>query len=45
MKAVAIFCIPLLFGGDSIWIAPFVAEIMSLVLAVGLSKASKLVYQ
>ena len=45
MKALAIFCIPLLFGSDSIWVAPFAAEIVSLVFAVGLSKASKLVYQ
>ena len=45
VKALAIFCIPLLFGSDSIWVAPFVAEIVSLVFAVGLSKASKLVYQ
>ena len=45
VKALAIFCIPLLFGSDSIWVAPFVAEIVSLVFAVGLSKANKLVYQ
>lgn len=45
VKALAIFCIPILFGSDAIWIAPFVAETVTLVLAVGLSKTSKLVYQ
>ena len=30
VKALAIFCIPLLFGSDSIWVAPFAAEIVSL---------------
>ena len=45
VKALAIFCMPMLFGSDAIWIAPFVAEIVSLVFAIGLSKTSKLVYQ
>ena len=43
VKALAIFCIPLLFGSDSIWVAPFAAEIVSFVLAVGLSKTSKFI--
>lgn len=45
VKALAIFCIPVLFGSDAIWFAPLVAEIVTLMLAIGLSRASKLVYQ
>ena len=45
VKALAIFCIPILFGGNAIWIAPFVAETATLVLAIVLSKTSKLVYK
>ena len=45
VKALAIFCIPVLLGSDAIWFAPLVAEIVTLMLAIGLSKASKLVYQ
>lgn len=45
VKALSIFCIPILFGSNAIWIAPFVAETVTLVLAVVLSKTSKLVYQ
>lgn len=45
VKSLAIFCIPMLFGSDAIWIAPFAAEIVTLMFAVGLSKASKLIYQ
>lgn len=45
VKALAIFCIPALFGSNAIWIAPFAAETVTLVLAVILSKTSKLVYQ
>ena len=45
VKALAIFCIPILFGSNAIWIAPFVAETITLVLAVVLSKTSKLAYQ
>lgn len=45
VKAIAIFCIPVLFGSDAIWIAPFVAETVTLVIAIVLSKTSKLVYQ
>lgn len=45
VKALAIFCIPILFGSNAIWIAPFVAETATLVLAIVLSKTSKLVYQ
>ena len=45
VKALAIFCIPIFFGSDMIWLAPFVAEIVTFMFAVGLSKADKLVYQ
>lgn len=45
VKALSIFCIPILFGNNAIWIAPFVAETATLVLAVVLSKTSKLVYK
>ena len=45
VKALSIFCIPVLFGGNAIWIAPFVAETATLVLAVILSRTSKLLYQ
>lgn len=41
VKALSIFCIPMLFGGNAIWIAPFVAETVTLVLAIVLSKTSK----
>ncbi|MBO5488160.1 MAG: MATE family efflux transporter [Eubacterium sp.] len=45
VKALAIFCIPVLFGSNTIWIAPFIAEALTLVLAVVLCKTNKLVYQ
>lgn len=45
VKALAIICIPILFGSDAIWVAPFVAETVTLVIAIALSKTSKLVYQ
>ena len=45
LKALAIFCIPILFGSDAIWIAPFVAEILTLIFAIGLCKTTKLIYQ
>lgn len=45
LKALAIFCIPLIAGTDAIWIAPFVAEIITLIIAIVLNKTSKLVYQ
>lgn len=45
LKALAIFCIPILFGSDAVWIAPFVAEILTLILAIGLCKTTKLIYQ
>ena len=45
VKALAIFVIPTFCGVDAIWIAPLVAEIITLVLAIWLSKTTKLVYQ
>lgn len=45
LKAMAIFLIPLIAGTDAIWIAPFVAEIITLIIAIVLKKTSKLVYQ
>lgn len=45
VKALSIICIPILFGSNAIWIAPFVAETVTLVLAVVLSKTGKLVCQ
>lgn len=45
IKAISIFCIPIFFGSNAIWIAPFVAETATLVFAIVLCKTSKLVYQ
>lgn len=45
LKALAIFLIPLIAGTDAIWIAPFVAEIITLIIAIVLKKTGKLVYQ
>ncbi len=45
VKALLIFCLPLVFSTGAIWIAPFVTEIITLVAAIVLSKASKLVYR
>lgn len=45
VKAIAIFVIPSLFGVDAIWIAPFVAEVITLVFAIGLSKTNPIINQ
>ena len=45
LKALMIFCLPLLFGTEAIWIAPFVTEIITLLAAIVLSRKSKLVYR
>lgn len=42
LKAAAIFCMPVLFGIDVIWLAPFAAELLTLVLALVLSRDCKL---
>jgi Na+-driven multidrug efflux pump len=43
LKATAIFCIPVLLGIDVIWLAPFAAELLTLVLALALTRGCKLV--
>ena len=43
LKAAAIFCISVVLGIDVIWLAPFAAELLTLVLALALSRACKLV--
>ena len=43
VKALMIFCLPLIFGTESIWLAPFVTELLTLAAAIVLSKTSKLV--
>lgn len=45
VKAMAILGIPILFGIDIIWIAPLVAEFITLILAIWLSKKTKLEYK
>lgn len=45
LKALAIFLIPSFAGTEAIWIAPFVAESITLLIAIVLKKTSKLVYQ
>lgn len=45
LKALMIFCLPLIFSAKAIWIAPFVTEIVTLAAAIVLSKTSKLVYR
>lgn len=45
VKAIMIFCIPMAFGSTAIWIAPFIAEVLTLLLAAKLGKMTKLVYQ
>lgn len=42
LKAAAIFCLPVLLGGDTIWLAPFAAEMLTLLLARMLFKTSNL---
>ena len=45
IKAIAIFCIPIIFGSNTIWAAPLVAEMITFAIAVILTKKTKLVYQ
>lgn len=44
VKSLAIFCIPMFFGSDMIWIAPFIAEIVTFIFAARLCKVSPLVW-
>ena len=45
VKAILIFCLPLLFDTEAIWIAPFVTEVITFVAAIALSRTVKLVYK
>ena len=45
IKAIAIFCIPILLGTKTIWAAPFVAEMITFAIAVVLTRKTKLIYQ
>ncbi len=45
VKALAIFVIPMLFDVNAIWIAPLVAEIITLILAILLNKTTPLIYK
>lgn len=45
VKALMIFWLPLLFGTNAIWFAPFVTEMITLAAAVILSRTSRLVYR
>ena len=45
VKALMIFCLPLIFGAGAIWIAPFVTEVLTLAAAIVLSRMSKLIYR
>lgn len=45
LKSIAIICLPMFFGSQAIWAAPLITEIITLVLAVTLSKSVKLIYQ
>ena len=45
LKALMIFCLPLIFGTEAIWLAPFVTEVPTLLAAMVLSKTSRMVYR
>ena len=45
VKALMIFCLPLAFGADAIWLAPLMAEIITLIAALGLSRSSRPICQ
>ncbi len=45
IKAIAIFCIPVIFGSNAIWAAPLVAEVITFAIAVILTRKTKLIYQ
>ena len=44
VKALAIFALPVLLGSGAVWAAPLAAEVLTLVLAVGLERRTRLVY-
>lgn len=45
VKALMIFCIPLIFGAEAIWIAPFMTEVLTLAGTIVLNRTSKLIYR
>ena len=45
VKALMIFALPVIFGTEAIWVAPFVTETVTLSAAVVLSKKSQLIYR
>lgn len=45
VMALMIFCLPLTFGTEAIWLAPFVTEVLTLLAAIVLSRTSRLVYR
>lgn len=45
VKALMIFALPVIFGTEAIWVAPFVTEVVTLAAAVVLSKKSQLIYR
>lgn len=45
LKALLIFCLPLAFGTETIWLAPFITELVTLCAAIVLRRTSKLVYR
>lgn len=45
VKSAAIFCMPVLFGANFIWLAPFIAEALTFILTIILSKTTTLTYQ
>ena len=44
IKAIAIFTLPLIFGNETIWAAPLVAEALTLLIAVFVTQKTSLVY-
>jgi len=45
IKAIAIFTLPLIFGNEAIWAAPLVAEALTLLIAIFITKKTPLVYK
>ena len=38
LKALMIFCLPLIFGAESIWLAPLVTEVVTLISTAALGR-------
>ena len=45
LKALLIFCLPLAFSTEAIWLAPFVTELLTLAVAIVLHRKSQLIYR